>query len=129
MASIQFQNVSVDIPVYDANSRSFKNNVIATATGGKIQPSGGTRRVVVRALSDLSFTFEHGTRVGLIGHNGAGKSTMLRVIAGILEPTAGHIRIDGEVTAMLDISFGMDPEGSGGDGVGKYYSARYATRL
>src|SRR5579862_6993407 len=47
------------------------------------------------AVDDLSFTVESGEIVGLIGPNGAGKTTTLRSLAGILRPTAGHVRIDG----------------------------------
>jgi ABC-2 type transport system ATP-binding protein len=47
------------------------------------------------AVSDLSFSVESGEIVGLIGPNGAGKTTTLRSLAGILRPTAGHVRIDG----------------------------------
>src|SRR5579862_2351390 len=56
------------------------------------------------AVDDLSFTVESGEIVGLIGPNGAGKTTTLRSLAGILRPTAGHVRIDGYdlVDAPLD---------------------------
>ena len=117
MASIQFEHVCVDIPVYDASSRSLKNNMLAAATGGQIQPGTAGKRVTVRAISDLTVSFEHGARVGLIGHNGAGKSTLLRVVAGILEPTAGTLRVEGEVAAMFDIGFGMDPEATGWENI------------
>src|SRR5438874_1451791 len=47
------------------------------------------------AVNDMSFTVGSGEIVGLIGPNGAGKTTTLRALAGILRPTAGHVRIDG----------------------------------
>lgn len=117
MASIQFTNVSVDIPIYDASSRSLKNNVLAAATGGQIKPREGRGRVSIRAIDGLSLNLQHGARIGLVGHNGAGKSTILRVIAGIYEPTGGSLEVQGDVAAMFDIGFGMDPEATGWENI------------
>lgn len=116
MASISFENVSVDIPVFNASNRSLKNNVLSAATGGQIQPRD-SGRISVRAIDNLSLELAHGTRVGLIGHNGAGKSTMLRVIAGIYAPTGGRVRVEGDVAPMFDIGFGMDPDATGWDNI------------
>ncbi len=116
MASIKFENVSVDIPVFNASNRSLKNNVLSAATGGQIQPRD-SGRMSVRAIDDVSFDLTHGTRVGLIGHNGAGKSTMLRVIAGIYAPTGGRVSVEGDVAPMFDIGFGMDPDATGWDNI------------
>jgi lipopolysaccharide transport system ATP-binding protein len=70
-------------------------------------------RIVVSALNDISFLAEHGDRIGLIGHNGAGKSTMLRAIAGVYEPVRGSISICGRVSSLIDLSLGMDMEATG----------------
>ncbi|WP_062011486.1 ABC transporter ATP-binding protein [Aureimonas sp. AU4] len=117
MASVTFEDVVVDIPIYDASSRSLKNNVLAAATGGQIRPREGRGKVAIRAVDSMTLRFDHGDRVGLIGHNGAGKSTILRVISGIYEPTGGRVRVEGEVAAMFDIGFGMDPEATGWENI------------
>jgi ABC-2 type transport system ATP-binding protein len=117
MASLTLQNVSVDIPILDVSSRSLKNNVLAAVTGGQIKPAAGSKKVTIRAVDDLSLDLAHGMRIGLIGHNGAGKSTILRVMAGIYEPTSGSVRVDGDVAAMFDIGFGMDPDASGWENI------------
>jgi ABC-2 type transport system ATP-binding protein/lipopolysaccharide transport system ATP-binding protein len=117
MARVDLHDVSVDIPVFDASSRSLKNNVLSAATGGQIAPREGRGKVTIRAIQGLTASFEHGSRVGLVGHNGAGKSTLLRVIAGIYEPTGGRVETEGEVAAMFDIGFGMDPEASGWENI------------
>jgi ABC-2 type transport system ATP-binding protein/lipopolysaccharide transport system ATP-binding protein len=117
MASINLQNVSIDIPILDVSSRSLKNNVLAAVTGGQIKPGAGSKKVVIRAIEDLTLDLSHGMRIGLIGHNGAGKSTILRVMAGIYEPTAGSVRVEGDVAAMFDIGFGMDPDASGWENI------------
>jgi ABC-2 type transport system ATP-binding protein/lipopolysaccharide transport system ATP-binding protein len=117
MAEILVNRITVDIPIFDASSRSLKNNVLAAATGGQIKPRQGTGKVMVRAIDDFSLHLKHGSRLGLVGHNGAGKSTILRVLAGIYEPTFGSIAVDGEVAAIFDIGFGMDPEATGWENI------------
>ena len=116
MASITFESVSVDIPIFNASNRSLKNNVISAATGGQIQPRD-SGRLSVRAVDQLSLSLEHGTRVGLVGHNGAGKSTILRIMAGIYAPTAGRVSVSGDVASMFDLAFGMDPDATGWDNI------------
>jgi ABC-2 type transport system ATP-binding protein len=116
MTSIELRNVSVDIPIFNAGSRSLKNNIISMATGGQIQARDGAK-LSIRAIEDLSLTLEQGSRLALIGHNGAGKSTLLRVMAGIYEPTRGTVRVSGNVAPLFDIGFGMDPDATGWDNI------------
>jgi homopolymeric O-antigen transport system ATP-binding protein len=116
MALIDFQNVCVDFPIYNANGRSLKKRLIQVATGGQLgaDPQG---RIVVRALEDLSLTLKDGDRVALLGHNGAGKSTLLRLSSGVYEPSAGVARIEGEIGSLIDISLGIDPEATGRENI------------
>ena len=72
-----------------------------------------TNRVLVRALDNLNFEFHEGDRVGLVGHNGSGKSTLLQVLAGIYEPAAGELLVNGKITSMLGITLGMDADVTG----------------
>lgn len=69
------------------------------------------------ALNDVSFTVEKGEVVGLIGKNGAGKSTMLKVISGILKPTSGDVTVRGNVVPMLELGSGFDMELSGRENI------------
>ena len=69
------------------------------------------------ALRDVSFAVEHGTSFGLVGHNGSGKSTMLRLLAKIHRPTKGTITTDGRISALLDLGAGFHPELSGRENV------------
>lgn len=112
MAYIKLQNVSVNFPIYDSSTRSFKSRILPGKLGGKIGTLSG-HVAVVEALRDISFCFNHGDRVGLIGHNGAGKTTMLRVLAGIYEPSLGDILREGQVAPLFDIFLGMDAEATG----------------
>lgn len=117
MARLCLTDVFIDIPIYDAGSRSLKNNIISAATGGQIRPRENAGRAIIRAVDGLSLTIEHGSRLGLIGHNGAGKSTILRVMAGIYEPTHGRVTVDGEIATMFDMGFGMDPDANGWENI------------
>lgn len=60
------------------------------------------------ALKDVTFDVKEGEVVGLVGHNGAGKSTMLKVISRILKPTEGSVEIRGNVVPMLELGSGFD---------------------
>lgn len=116
MASIVFQNVSVDFPVYNANGRSLKKRLIQVATGGQLG-ADSHGRVVVRALDGLNFSIGHGDRVGLLGHNGAGKSTLLRMLSSVYEPSIGTADIQGDIGSLIDISLGVDPEATGRENI------------
>ena len=60
-----------------------------------LQVSGLTRRYPGFALEDVTFSIDPGTIKGLIGPNGAGKTTTIRMLSGVLAPTAGRILVDG----------------------------------
>ena len=112
MSQVVATDIVVEFPIYGAQSRSLKNTFIRAATGG-ILARDAAQRVVIRALSNVSFSFKEGDRVGIVGHNGSGKSTLLRVIAGAYEPTRGTISVQGKVASMLSIAVGMEAEATG----------------
>ncbi len=113
MAQITLQNVVADFPVYGSQV-SFRNALIGRVVGGVLRRQNATgKRVVVRALENISLTVNHGDQLGIIGHNGAGKSTMLRVFAGIYQPTQGTISIEGSVSPLFSTSPGLDPDDTG----------------
>ena len=69
------------------------------------------------ALKDVSFRVAHGESLAIIGPNGAGKSTLLQVMAGILTPSEGTIEVVGNISSLLTLGAGFDPELSGRDNV------------
>src|SRR5712671_6124913 len=69
------------------------------------------------ALKGVSFDVAAGRALGIIGRNGSGKSTMLKLIAGIGKPTAGTVRVEGRVSALIELGAGFHPEISGRENV------------
>ena len=115
MASITLTNATVEIPIYNARGRSFRSNLFRRV-GGRLEPDN--RDVItVKALNEITLSLKPGDRLALIGHNGAGKSTMLRVFSGAYEPSSGTAEISGSVSSLLEITMGMDPELTGAENI------------
>lgn len=116
MAHITFSNVSIEFPIFNATGRSLTSSILKVATGGKLD-ADTNGRVLVKALTDISFSLREGDRVALLGHNGAGKSTMLRALGRVYSPTKGTAEIVGEIGSLIDISLGINPEATGRENV------------
>jgi ABC-2 type transport system ATP-binding protein len=69
------------------------------------------------ALKDVSFSVGPGEAVGLVGANGGGKSTLLKLIAGVMLPDVGHVQVNGGVAPLIELTGGFAPELSGRDNV------------
>lgn len=106
MAKIKLQNIYLDIPILDSSKRIFKMNPKKSFSDSLI----GSKKVITqnnvtsRVLEDISFDAKSGDSIALIGHNGSGKTSLLRIIAGIYRPTSGQIEIDGNVSGILNVA-------------------------
>ena len=70
-----------------------------------------------RAVDNVSFEVKKGESVALFGKNGAGKSTILKMITGVAFPTSGTIEVNGRVSALLELTSGFDPEFTGRENI------------
>ena len=97
------------------HKNQFKTLKSALLTGSVIKDL--TPDQTFTALDGVSFEVPKGTTFGVIGENGSGKSTMLKLLAGITKPTRGTLRVDGRVSALIELGAGFHPEISGRENV------------
>jgi lipopolysaccharide transport system ATP-binding protein len=108
MSCLDLQNVSLELPIYNADSFSFKKTLVDSARAGKVRTQKG--KVTVLALDSISLTLNEGDRLGIVGSNGSGKTSLLRLLAGVYTPTSGTIVREGKIDSLLAIGAGMDME-------------------
>ena len=103
---IEFKNVSKIYKLFKNDKKRFKA-VFFKNTPYKVK----------RAVDNVSFKIKKGESVALFGKNGAGKSTILKMITEVAFPTSGDIIIDGRVSALLELTSGFDPEFTGRENI------------
>lgn len=99
---IRFDHVTKEYKLYKNDKARFKA-IFSKRVKYKLK----------RAVNDLSFEVRKGDGIALIGKNGAGKSTILKMITGVSYPTSGEIYVEGKISALLELSSGFDLESSG----------------
>ena len=112
--AIVIQKAILSFSVSLKETRTLKNRLLGS-TGFNKKTAKSEKQKYVHALKDISCTIHEGERVGIIGHNGAGKSTFLRLICGIYEETSGSIIRHKKIHPMIRKTFLTGGESSGWD--------------
>ena len=114
MPVIEFQSVSKSFRMDRERPRAFQELFISLVRRKKKEQIDAG---LFWALRDVSFSIEPGETVGLVGSNGAGKSTALKLISQIIQPNSGSVRVNGRVSALLELGAGFHPELNGRDNI------------
>tara|TARA_Y100001968_G_scaffold95281_1_gene85579 strand:- start:1982 stop:3358 length:1377 start_codon:yes stop_codon:yes gene_type:complete len=124
--AIEIKDMSISIPIHSLENRFLTKRLaekFINITGGKLYQTKNCTNVI--ALNNINLTIMKGERVGLIGHNGSGKSSFLRLISGIYTPTNGDIKISVDVYPMLQKTFLTSSELSGIDACKSHYLLKH----
>ena len=105
--SIEVNHVDLTFEVSNEKVDTLKESFIRTLKRKK------TKTLKIHALKDISFKIYKGEKIGIIGYNGAGKSTLLSVITGIYSPDNGEVKTHGNISPLLSLGAGFDPNYSG----------------
>lgn len=103
---IVFKNVTKEYKLYKSDKQRFRS-LFSKKVEVKIK----------KAVKNMSFEIKQGESVALLGKNGAGKSTILKMITGVAFPTKGEITVNGKVSALLELSAGFDSESTGRENI------------
>ena len=103
---LHVRHVSLELPLFLQNARSA-TSLFKTLMGAAFDPP---RREFRTILDDIDFSAHSGDRIGLLGRNGAGKSSLLRVLTGAYRPTRGDVEAVGTRQALLNVSLGFNGE-------------------
>ena len=103
---IKFNNVTKEYKLYKSDRARFKGLF-----------SKKVKYKKNRAVKNLSFEVKQGESVALFGRNGAGKSTILKMITGVCFPTEGEVEVEGKVSALLELAAGFDVESTGRENI------------
>ncbi len=110
MSAVAFDNVSRSFRLHREKRNSFQERIVNV-----FKPRPAPK--LFWALRDVSFEVPAGTTLGLVGHNGSGKSTALKLVSRVLEPSSGRVAVRGRVSALLELGSGFHPDLSGRDNI------------
>ena len=105
---LSLKSASLNIPLFTNVNRTIKTSLINTVTGGMLKKSKNNN--YVRALQNIDLKVYEGERIGLIGHNGAGKTTFLRLISGIYNVSSGYLKTRKNIYPMIHKSLIISQE-------------------
>lgn len=111
MSLVQLENVNLIFKVQ--RERRLKDIIIP----GSNRFNSFDHGKEVHAIKNMNLSLKDGDRLAMIGHNGAGKSTFLRMVSGIYAPTSGTISVDGRISGMFEFATGFEMEQNGWDNI------------
>ncbi len=121
MWAVRFEGVTKRYRLERTKYRSLRADV-ANLARRAVGATPTENRAEMEALSDLDLQIDEGTTSAIVGRNGAGKSTALRLISRITYPSEGRVRVRGRVGALIEVGAGVHPELSGRENIGLYGS-------
>lgn len=109
MAKVELKNVNLEFPI--TFGKSFRADVLEKIGKDK------EKFPFYSALKEINLSLSDGQKVGILGTNGSGKTSLLKVISGIYMPNSGEIDIRGSITTLIGLTTGIDPEQTGYDNI------------
>ncbi|MBO5378400.1 MAG: ABC transporter ATP-binding protein [Ruminiclostridium sp.] len=111
MSKILLEDLCLDFNIH--KKKSIKSLIIpGSERFNKLEPNG-----VIHALRNINLELNDGDRLAIVGHNGAGKSTMLKMLAGVYPITSGKRFVDGRISSLFEMSTGFEMEATGWENI------------
>ena len=116
---IELKNVTLEIPLFSSSDFNFKRKLIKSVTGGSFKKD--SKKSFVKALDSITLSVRPGEKIALIGHNGSGKTSFIRLISGIYHPTKGSFKTSVNIYPMIQRSFIVEEELTGVESAKAHY--------
>lgn len=116
---IELINVTLEIPLFSSSDFNLKKKLIKSVTGGTFKSD--SKKSFITALDSITLTVRQGEKIALIGHNGSGKTSFIRLISGIYQPTSGYLKTYVNVYPMIQRSFIVEEELTGVESAKAHY--------
>lgn len=114
---IKAKDVNLEIPLFISNRIFEKNKNFATNLIGSRKIIDSKKAIKSKILDNINFTFIKGDVVGILGHNGSGKTSLLRLLCGIYDKTSGELELSGSISPHLGMATNINQDLSGYDNI------------
>jgi len=111
---VRLKNVSLEYHLFHDKTNNLKEWIISSLTGRSFVKKKSEKFL---ALNNINLEIKKNDRLGIVGLNGAGKSSLLKIISGIFKPTYGTVEVNGSIQPLIEIGAGFDPEMTGRENI------------